>query len=209
MNTYPVAYSLDSPEQRNRLTVFFRYFMCIPHVIVAFFYGIAALLAVTVGWFAILFTGKFPPGLYEFVAGFLRFSGRLMAYYHLAVDQFPPFDGGEHPEYPVQVHISPPLESYSRVKVFFRYFLAIPIMIVAGVLGFWAALVATALWFVAVFTGKTSPGLTGALNMPLTYVIRATSYYYLLTETWPPFDENAQLAPATSAPALDRSPEVP
>ena len=100
---YPVAYDQNPPVERNRLTVFFRIFIVIPHFIVAMFYGLAFLLAVIVAWFAILFTGKYPQGLYDFCAGFLRFGTRLIGYYFLVTDEFPPFDGGEHPEYPIRV----------------------------------------------------------------------------------------------------------
>ena len=54
------------------------------------FYGLAAYLVVFVAWFAILFTGKYPAGMYKFVAGFLRFYTRLNAYTYLVVDQYPP-----------------------------------------------------------------------------------------------------------------------
>src|SRR4051794_23324237 len=129
MAQYPISYQQSPPEARNRLTVFFRYFCAIPQLFVACFYGVAAFFAVVAAWFAIVFTGRFPEGLYNFVAGFVRYIARVNAYLYLIVDEYPPFDGGEHPEYPVVTHIPEPLEAYSRVKTGFRFILAIPIMI--------------------------------------------------------------------------------
>ena len=188
MSIYPVTYEQSPPEQRSRLTVFFRALLVIPHLIVACFYGIAAFLAVVVAWFAIVITGRWPAALYDFVAGFMRFAARLYAYMYLVVDQYPPFDGGEHPEYPVQLVIAPPKEQYSRVKTFFRFILAIPVYIVQYVFSIWLLLVAIALWVVGVITGKTPPALTEAMRMPMAYYLRATAYFLLLTEDWPPFD---------------------
>jgi hypothetical protein len=198
---YPVQYEQSPPLERNRLTVFFRIFMVIPHFIVATFYGLAFLLAVVVAWFALLFTGKFPQGLYDFCAGFLRFGTRLNGYLYLVTDEFPPFDGGEHPEYPIRLIIAPPKDDYSRVKVFFRYFLAIPILIVQYVMGLWLGAVGLVMWFAAVFTGKTSEGLTGAMRLPMTYYARTSAYVGLMTEDWPPFDPGPEETTPVAPPA--------
>ena len=188
MATYPVVYKQDPPEKRSRLTVFFRILLAIPHMILAFFYGIAFFFVVVIAWFAILFTGRWPEGLYSFAAGFLRYSGRLAAYLYLIVDAYPPFDGGEHPEYPVQFIVAPPKPSYSRLKTFFRIILAIPVYVMQYIFSLWLLVVAVAIWFVAVITGRTSPGLMEAMRMPMAYYVRANAYFFLVTEDWPPFD---------------------
>lgn len=194
MSTYPVVYEQDPPEKRNRLTVFFRAICVIPHFIVGFFYGIAFFLAVVVAWFAIVFTGRWPGGLYDFAAGFLRFSARLYGYLYLITDVYPPFDGAEHPEYPVRLVIPPPKPQYSRLKTFFRAILSIPIYIVQYVFSLWLFVVAIAIWFIAVITGKTSSGLMEAMRMPMAYYLRANAYFYLVTEDWPPFDPGPGVA---------------
>ena len=79
---YPIVYSAKFEEEgRNRLTVLLRWIVVIPWLIVGFFYGIAASIAVVIAWFAILFTGRYPEGLYDFVAGFARFSARVDSFY--------------------------------------------------------------------------------------------------------------------------------
>ncbi len=169
--------------------MFFRLFMLIPHWFVLVFYGIGAFLVVICAWFAILFTGRYPDGMYQFVAGFLRYSTRVNGYSYLVTDEYPPFDGAEHPEYPVVVNVAPPPEKLSRLTTFFRGILFIPVYIVVYVFSIWIQLVAIALWFVAVITGKTSEGLTGALKFPVAYTVRASAYGLLLTDGFPPFED--------------------
>lgn len=188
MSDYPVTYTQRPPEQRNRLTVFFRLIIAIPHLIWACLYGIAFGIVVFIAWFAILFTGRWPQGMYDFAAGFIRFYGRLLAYVYLISDTYPPFDGGEHPEYDVQIRVAPPKESYSRLKTFFRFILAIPVAILQYLFSLWLFAVAVVIWVVAVFTGKTGAGLMEAMRMPMAYYVRAAAYIYLVTEDWPPFE---------------------
>lgn len=76
---------------RNRVTVFFRSFMVIPHAIVLAFVSIAAGVAVVVAFFAVLFTGRWPEGLLSFVLGYERWAVRLSGYAMLLTDEYPPF----------------------------------------------------------------------------------------------------------------------
>jgi hypothetical protein len=190
MSTYPVVYSQTPAVERSRLTVFFRFIMVIPHLIWSMFYGLAAEIVVFLAWFAIVVTGRYPAGMYDFVAGYLRFSTRLLGYMLLVTDEFPPFDGGEHPEYPVQVVIpATPQESYSRLTTAFRFILLIPVMILQYVFTLWAEVVAVGLWFVAVIMGKTSANFVDAERFPLAYMARSYAYTYLLNDAWPPLDD--------------------
>jgi len=189
VSTYPIVYHQMPAVDRSRLTVFFRFFMAIPHFIVSIFYGFAAGVVVFLSWFAIILTGRYPEGIYNFVAGYLRFSSRMNGYMFLVTDEYPPFDGGEHPEYPVKLRIPPPQESYSRLTTFFRIILLIPVMVLLYVFNLWIQAVAIALWFVAVIMGKTSEGFVNAHLFPLAYMWRSYAYGYLLTDRWPPLDD--------------------
>jgi hypothetical protein len=90
-DAYPVEFQLDYPDVRNRWTVASRLILAIPQLIVFFFVGLAGLIAAVIGWFAILFTGRYPEGLWEFGVGVLRWSLRLQAYLLLLRDEYPPF----------------------------------------------------------------------------------------------------------------------
>jgi Domain of unknown function (DUF4389) len=69
-----------------------KWLLAIPHYIVLFFLGIAAFVSVVIAWFAILFTGRYPRSLFDFVVGFHRWALRVEAYMLLLVtDKYPPF----------------------------------------------------------------------------------------------------------------------
>jgi hypothetical protein len=78
-------------DHRNRLTVFFRLLLVIPHAIALFFVGIVAGIAHLIGFFAVLITGRWPEGLRNFVVGFFRWTLRVNAYHALLTDKYPPF----------------------------------------------------------------------------------------------------------------------
>jgi hypothetical protein len=76
----------------NRWLPLVKWFLAIPHYIVLFFLDIAAFVVVIVTWFAILFTGRYPRGLFDFVEGVFRWHNRVVAYAFLLVtDRYPPF----------------------------------------------------------------------------------------------------------------------
>lgn len=66
--------------------------LAIPHYILLFFLAIGAIIAVIIAWFAILFTGRYPRGIFDYVEGVLRWENRVTAYaFTLVTDQYPPF----------------------------------------------------------------------------------------------------------------------
>jgi len=196
--SYPVEFEMDFVERRSRLTTFFRSLLAVPHMLFAAVYGLAFFGVYLVAWFALMFTGRWPAGLYEFAGGFVRYISRLTAYMYLGVDQYPPFNGAPDDTYPVRVHIAPPLASYSRVKVFFRGWYAILAVVIRSALSTVVGLVALLSWFAIVFTGRQPAGLQNALNFCLSYTARADALIYLITETYPTLgDTGAPAAPAT------------
>jgi hypothetical protein len=187
---YPVTFEADYAEQRSRLTAFFRLILAIPLMILLYIYGIAAYVALIVSWFAIVITGRYPKGLYDFLAGFTRFFTRSTAYAALLCDPYPPFNGSDDPAYPVRMSFAGPLEKYSRLKTFFRGLLAIPIMILRYVMGLLLEVGAFAAWFVIVITGKMPRGLFDLMVLASSYTARSDAYLFLLTETYPPFQDD-------------------
>lgn len=89
---YPSELRVEWPnDPRDRLSIGLRIFYVIPHVIVLVFLNLAWVLTSIVAWFAILFTGKYPAGLYGFAVGVLRWDLRVEAYLLLMRDEYPPF----------------------------------------------------------------------------------------------------------------------
>jgi hypothetical protein len=82
----------DAARDLNRWLPLVKWFLAIPHYVVLWFLGIAALVCIVVAWFAILFTGHYPRGLFDFVVGVFRWSLRVAAYaFLLTTDRYPPF----------------------------------------------------------------------------------------------------------------------
>ena len=82
----------DVPRELNRWLPLVKWLLAIPHYIVLFFLGIALLVTVVISWFAILFSGRYPPDLFKFAEGVLRWGNRVSAYaFILATDRYPPF----------------------------------------------------------------------------------------------------------------------
>ena len=82
----------DAEHDLNRWLPLVKWLLAVPHYIVLFFLGIGAFFAVVVAWFAILFTGRYPQGLFDFVVGVGRWALRVQAYAFLLVtDRYPPF----------------------------------------------------------------------------------------------------------------------
>jgi Domain of unknown function (DUF4389) len=82
----------DAERDLNRWLPLVKWLLAIPHYIVLIFLWIAAFFVVIFAWFAILFTGRYPRGLFDFVAGVIRWENRVVAYaFVLVTDEYPPF----------------------------------------------------------------------------------------------------------------------
>ena len=82
----------DAERDLNRWLPLVKWFLAIPHYIVLLFLWLAAFVCVILAWFAILFTGRYPRGLFEFVVGVIRWGNRVLGYAFLLVtDEYPPF----------------------------------------------------------------------------------------------------------------------
>jgi hypothetical protein len=199
---YPVSFEMDYVAERSRLTTLLRWLLALPHFVFATVYAIAFYVVWIIAWFALLFTARWPASLYEFAAGFLRYAARLGGYLYLGVDKYPPFSGADDDSYPVRVRVAPPLEHYSRVKVFFRFIYAIGAIIIRYAMGIVLSFVSIVSWFVIVVTGRQPEALQNALNFALAYTIRADALLFLLTETYPPFGEQSPQPPMQPATPL-------
>ncbi len=90
-----VHVEVDYPDVERDLVPWMplvKWFLAIPHYIVLFFLGIAEVVVIVIAWFAILFTGRYPRDLFDFVVGVARWQNRVAAYAFLMVtDESPPF----------------------------------------------------------------------------------------------------------------------
>ncbi len=82
----------DVQASLNRWLPLVKWILAIPHYIILVFLAIALIVATIIAWFAILFTGRYPAGLFSFVVGVMRWENRVIAYaFVLVTDRYPPF----------------------------------------------------------------------------------------------------------------------
>ena len=87
-----VRLELPEPAGLNRWLPLVKWFLAIPHYIVLFFLYIGAFFVVIAAWFAILFTGRYPRGLFDYLVGVARWHNRVVGYaFILVTDRYPPF----------------------------------------------------------------------------------------------------------------------
>lgn len=98
MADYPARMKVDHPQKLSRLVLLLKVFfgwlyVGIPHGIALWLYGIGVYVVTFVAFWVILFTGKYPKGIFDFVVGFIRWQMRVNAYTMLLTDDYPPFNG--------------------------------------------------------------------------------------------------------------------
>jgi hypothetical protein len=178
------AVTIAFPPTHSRLTTLFRLILVIPLAIFQYVYEIVALLAVMVTWVVMVITGRYPQGLYDFVAGYVQFYARVAGYICLAVDVYPPFAGGAAPEYPIQVTIPERQLSYSRLKAFFRIIYVIPAYILVALLGILLTVVEVLAWIIILITGRLPESFANYIHFTLGWAVKFLALYFLLIENY-------------------------
>jgi lysylphosphatidylglycerol synthetase-like protein (DUF2156 family) len=195
-------------EGRNRLTAAFRFFLALPHILmvggpmavggwlgwqtqqgwsVSFGPGIlggVAALAAILAWFAIVITGRHPNALWRLAAFYFRWRVRALAYMTLLRDEYPPF--GDDP-YPAQLVLPAPDEPRDRLAVFLRLLLALPHLVLLGILGLMWAFTTALAWAAILLTGRFPEMLYGFGLGVLAWSTRVEAYVLLLRDEYPPF----------------------
>jgi len=218
---HPVRLLVQDDLRRSRATVFFRLLLAIPHYVWVVLFTIGAFVAVVIGWFAALATGRLPQGLHGFLARYVRYTTHLGAYLFLVANPYPPFSGDE--PYPIDLELPAPAPQ-GRLGVLFRLPLAIPALVLGGALsggGSFAlgrsgkngntqyttsgllAAVAVLGWFSSLVRGRMPSGLRDAGAYAIGYRAQGAAYFFLLTDAYPNSDPTAMLA------GVDRPPVHP
>jgi hypothetical protein len=206
-----------------------KWLLAIPHFIVLFFLLIAFVVLTVVALFAILFTERYPRGLFDFNLGVLRWAWRVSFYTYdaLGTDRYPPFSLGAEPDYPATLDIEYP-ERLSRGLVLVKWWLlAIPHYLVLGVLlgGGWfgwdrgwdddsgwgggPGLIGLLVLFAAVallFTSRYPRGIFDLVIGLNRWVFRVVAYAALMTDAYPPFRLDQGAAEPSRSPSLAGEP---
>ena len=182
---HPIRLVVTDDLQRNRLTVFFRIILAIPHFVWLVLWGVVAVLAVIANWFATLIKGESPGGLHNFLATYLRYQTHVWAYTLILADPYPGFGG--KPGYPIDIEVDPPVRQ-NRWTVGFRIILAIPALLIARIMTNLSQILALFNWVVSLVLGRLPEGMRNFGAFALRYEQQTTAYVYLLADRYPSFN---------------------
>ncbi len=192
---HPVTFKIQYPENLSRgmllLKAFFGFlYVGIPHGICLFFLGIASAFLLFVAFWAILFTGKFPRGMFDFIVGVNRWQYRVNAYTIFMTDVYPPFTMQKTDTDAVEFDIAYP-ESLSRgtliLKALLGYFyVIIPHAICLAFIGIGASFVIFISFWAILFTGRYPEGMFRFVEGYYRWSARVSAYFWM-TDVYPPF----------------------
>jgi len=223
----PVALDARLDEPLSRWMWLVKWFLAIPHFFLLGFLWIAFSVVCVVAFFAILFTGRYPRGLFDFNLGVLQWSWRVSYYCSsggLGTDRYPPFSLGPEPDYPARLDIAYPVRLSRGLVLVKWWLLAIPQYIIVGLLvggGTWAwdrtrtgdshlevlgggliGLLVLIAGLSLLFTGYYPRALFDLVIGLNRWVYRVTAYVTLMTDVYPPFqlDEGGAEVPQGPPP---------
>ncbi len=190
---YPVSVEGEIDPDLGRWLWLIKWLLVIPHVVVLFFLWIAYLLLTIFVFFVILFTGKYPRGIFDFNVGVLRWTWRVgfYSYNALATDRYPPFSLSTR-DYPANLEVEYP-ERLSQGLVLVKWWLlAIPHYLVVGLLqgGQGGGLTSLLAIFGAVgqlFNGRYPADIYQLVLGFNRWTLRVAAYASLMTDEYPPF----------------------
>jgi len=183
---YEARMEFDYPEELNRWLPLVKWLLVIPHFFVLFFVGIAAFFVAIFGFFAVLITGRWPRGAFDFIVGTFRWAYRVVAYFHLMTDRYPPFSLADDPDYPIRLTVEYP-EQMARWRPLVQWILAIPYLIVAGVFYWLTGVLTFIAFFTILFTKQIPRGLYELMIPGFRWNVRGSAYGYFLTDRYPPW----------------------
>ena len=184
-STYPLVFDVEYPEKLSRWLVFVKWLLAVPHWIILYALMAVAQAITVIAWFAILFTGRYPKGLFDFVVGIYRWQYNVYAYVLLLRDEYPPFSLSAG-QYPLTFDIEYP-ERLSRLLIFVKWLLLIPHLIVILFLGIVYMVTLVIAWFAILFTGRYPKGMFDFAVGLLRWGARINAYYMLMRDDYPPF----------------------
>lgn len=164
-STSPVTFDVAYPEALSRWLWLVKWVLAIPHFILLFLLGIVFYIRLVIAWFVVVFTKKYPEGLFNSNVAYLRYANNVSAYIMLLTDIYPAFGTTPKPESPVTYDVTyPPNGEISRWLTLFQ-FVRVILMIIQIILLYVKLIVVAILYgflivpVILLFTGKIPPGM--------------------------------------------------
>ncbi len=183
---YPIHLDVQYPSQLSRLLIFVKGILVIPHYLVLMVLGLGAFGVWIASWFAVLFTGRYPEGMFNYMVGVMRWGARVGAYQFLLTDAYPPFSLEDDPAYPVHLEAQYPAH-IARWRPLVHGLLGIPAFFAASAIMFVGYIAVFLAWFAILFTGRYPEGFFNVVVIGLRWTLRANLFHYWMTERYPPF----------------------
>ena len=180
---HPVRLVVADDLARPRLTVLFRVFLAIPHILWWALWATGVALVVPVAWILTLALGRLPGPLHRFFAAFVRYSTHLLAFVYVIGRRFPGF-AGHAGAYGIDLEIDAATRQ-SRWKTLVRLVLALPALLLASALGGVALVVAVLAWWFALATARMPEGLRNLGATCLRYSAQTSAFLLFVTDRYP------------------------
>ena len=195
---YPVTVRGELTEPPSNALWLIKWLLAIPHYIILAFLWIAFIIVWIIAFFAILFTGKYPKGLFDFNVGVLRWSWRVgfYSYQALGTDKYPPFTLESVDDYPADLEVVYPERLSQRLVLVKWWLLAIPHLIIVGLFqggysegsGGGVVFILTIIAaIILLFTGKYPEDIFKFVIGMNRWSYRVYAYVALMTDEYPPF----------------------
>ena len=195
---YPTRLEVDYPESPSRVlallgVIFVKLVLLIPHLIVLYVLGIVSLIAIWIGYLAVLINGSYPAGLYGFVLGVQRWGYRTSGWLYGFTDSYPPFSLGMAEDYGLRFEVDQP-ESPSRILALLgallfipKLILLIPHVIILIALGLVTMVVVYVAYWAVLITGAYPRGLFDFAVGVMRWEARTDSWFIGFADSYPPF----------------------
>jgi uncharacterized protein DUF4389 len=207
---HPVRLDVRDDYDRNRVTVFFRLLLAIPHIIWFLLWTVLIVITSILNWLISIFTGKPPDAFHRLMCAYARYQAHLVAYFSLIGNPYPSFLG-EPGAYPIDIQLPEEPVAQRRWKILVRLPLAIPALLVSGTLAGLSGALTAAIglegvvggallfvcallgWFASLARGRMPKGLRDAGAYSIGYSAQLTAYLLLVTERYPNADPTEML----------------
>jgi Domain of unknown function (DUF4389) len=180
---HPVRAVVTDDLARPRLTILFRLFLAIPHVVWIVLWSLVVFFIAPFVWILAIILGRLPRALHRFFAAYVRYATHLFAFVYVIGRRFPGFTGREG-SYGIDVEIDPP-ERQHRLTIVFRFFLAFPAIVVASALGGVVFVIAFLGWWYALVKARMPEGMRNLGVTCLRYSAQTYAYALFVTGRYP------------------------